>query len=239
VRGRLSAWAPPGALGDLGEGLRLEEAQGAALELDEPLLAEVAEGQVHRLARHPDEVGEVALAETQRQQDAVVVPDAVVAPEVDEGLGQPGRRPLEEEPLDPVPKGLQPEAHELGHPKREVRERAEHLEEILAGDDADERVVVGLRHVVPRRVVEDGLLPEDLALAEEGQDHLVAALGQGRDLHHTTLEEVDAVAGLPGEVEHLLAADLAHDGALLHEAHLLLRYRPEEIDVLQIPELAA
>src|SRR5690349_17315534 len=110
----------------------------APARLDEATLLEVLQNRVHGLTSESDQVAEIGLIQSERHEYALVVWDAVIGSQIEQGVGDARMGAFVQELLDSGSKPFQPQTHHLGdlvpkrrrflsHAQQQVpTERAEH-----------------------------------------------------------------------------------------------------------------
>ena len=79
-------------LHDAAEPIRILDADTPAIRLDETAPAKILENNVDGLARQTNEITEIGLVQSQRDDDPCIVGDAVVRREVEKRMGDAGGR---------------------------------------------------------------------------------------------------------------------------------------------------
>ena len=204
---------------------------------DEPALAQPGDIDRSALACCADETRDLLMRQAKVDQFALRVGDHSVF------LGQPEderrhapRHIEEDEILQLLLELADALAHLDGdlHPKRGAA--LDVAFEILTPDDAGGHFGHGLREGLTRHVVEQRMLTEDLARFEHRERHLLAACREAGELHAALFEEIDLVASVTGEKDHLALIKSAMDRVRLEFAEIVLFHSLEDVDVFQIPD---
>jgi putative tryptophan/tyrosine transport system substrate-binding protein len=173
----------------------VKDGDGAALDGDDRIGPPRAKLAIDRLARHADEIAELALRQTPADPGALRRPLAARRGEAQHRLGQARRLVEEKRVLHVLGHAADLGAEDRQQPERDLRMRFEEGHEIAPVDHQQHAIGTRDRVGGAGLAVEQRHLAEGLAGLDDGKDHL-PAFGRRRADRHLALEHgEEAVAG--------------------------------------------
>jgi hypothetical protein len=125
---------------------------------------------------------------------------------------------------------------ELGDLKPDLGCVLDHSQDGVAPHRANDAIVVRLRHVIPRGIIHDGELAEDVARVEQGEDDVAIVGSRHGNLDDPAFQQENLVTRIARQVNARSALDLEHPGQLLELMPLRGAQGGNHPKPLEVPE---
>lgn len=188
------------------------------------------------LPRETNQLPQIPLAQTQRDQHAIGVRDPVLPCQIEQGVCKPGACALAQEFFDAAAEPPQPEAHQLSDLQRKWWRIRNHREEDVPRHGADDAVHRGLYHLLLGALARRREFAEQIPWRQQAEDDIGALRRPAERLHRARFDDVDLFASLAGQTHRLAALEHVHPRLPLELVALILVQPAQQAKPLEIPD---